>query len=150
MGYPNPLPLDDLGQVDMNAWAFFPLYPMIVGALTRVTGGSFYVVGGITAMVIGAVAIYLLFRFVDRAVGRWEAIVAVVGVCTFISAPILQATYTESLALLLVVVNLMLIRARKLLVDGGRAGLPRSHPQRRHRDGAGAAGSRLRALAQGA
>ena len=40
-------------------------------------------------------------------------IVAVVGVCTFISAPIMQATYTESLALLLVVVNLMLIRARR-------------------------------------
>ena len=112
-GYPNPLPLDDLGQVDMNAWAFFPLYPMIVGALTKLTGGGFYVVGGITAMVIGAVAVYLLFRLVDRAVGRWEAVVAVVGVCTFISAPILQATYTESLALLLVIVNLMLIRARR-------------------------------------
>ena len=50
VGYPNPLPLDDLGQVDMNAWAFFPLYPMMVGALMRVTGGSFYVVGGITAV----------------------------------------------------------------------------------------------------
>jgi len=113
VGYPNPLPLDDLGQVDMNAWAFFPLYPMMVGALMRVTGGSFYVVGGITAIVIGAAAMLLLFRLVDRAVGRWEAIVAVVGVCTFISAPILQATYTESLALLLVIVNLMLIRARR-------------------------------------
>ena len=48
----------------------------------------------------------LLFRLVDRAVGRWEAIVAVVGLCTFISRrPILQATYTESLAILLVVVT---------------------------------------------
>jgi hypothetical protein len=113
VGYPNPLPLDDTGQVDMNAWAFFPLYPLIVGGLMRVTGGDFYLVGGVTAMLIGAAAMLLLFRLVDRAVGRWEAIVAVVGVCTFISAPILQATYTESLALLLVVVNLMLIRARR-------------------------------------
>src|SRR4029077_1161515 len=40
------------------------------------------------------------------------AVVAVVGVCTFISAPVLQMTYTESLALLLVVLNLVLIRAR--------------------------------------
>jgi hypothetical protein len=112
-GYPNPLPLDDTGAVDMNAWAFFPLYPLLVGALMRLTGGDFYVVGGVTAMVIGAVAMVLLFRLVDRAVGRWEAIVAVVGVCTFVSAPILQATYTESLALLLVVLSLLLIRARR-------------------------------------
>ncbi|HVD23850.1 MAG TPA: hypothetical protein VNC23_12220, partial [Lapillicoccus sp.] len=41
VGYPNPLPLDDTGHVDMNAWAFFPLYPMIVGALMRLTGGDF-------------------------------------------------------------------------------------------------------------
>ncbi len=113
LGYPNPLPLDDLGAVDMNAWAFFPLYPLIVGALMKVTGGDFYLVGGLTAMVIGAVAMVLLYRLVDRAVGRWEAVVAVVGVCTFVSAPILQATYTESLALLLVVLSLMLIRARR-------------------------------------
>jgi hypothetical protein len=112
-GYPNPLPLDDTGAVDMNAWAFFPLYPLLVGGLMRLTGGDFYVVGGITAMVIGAVAMVLLYRLVDRAVGRWEAVVAVVGVCTFVSAPILQATYTESLALLLVVLSLLLIRARR-------------------------------------
>ena len=37
-----------------------------------------------------------------------------------------------------------------LLVDGGRAGPPRPHPQRRHRHGARADGARLRALAQGA
>ncbi len=112
-GYPNPLPLDDLGQVDMNAWAFFPLFPLIVGALMRLTGGDFYVVGSLTATVMGAVAIWLLYRLVDRAVGRWEAVVTVIGVCTFISAPILQASYTESLALLLVVLTLTLIRARQ-------------------------------------
>ena len=44
----------------------------------RVTGGDFYVVGGVTAIVIGAAAMLLLFRLVDRAVGRWEAVVAVV------------------------------------------------------------------------
>lgn len=112
-GYPSPLPLDDTGAVDMNAWAFFPLFPLIVGAVMRVTGASFYVVGSLTATVMGAVAMVLLYRLVDRAVGRWEAMVAVVGVCTFISAPILQASYTESLALLLVVLTLLLIRARR-------------------------------------
>ncbi len=112
-GYPTTLPLADDGTVDMNPWAFFPLYPMMVGVLMRVTGLSFYVVGGLLATLIGAVAMVLLFRLVDKAVGRWEAIVAVVGLCTFISAPVLQATYTESLAILLVVVTLMLVRARR-------------------------------------
>ena len=78
----------------------------------RVTGGNFYVVGGITAMprCRGDVPALPPRGPCRRTVGghrrrrRW---------CTFISAPILQATYTESLALLLVVVNLMLIRARR-------------------------------------
>lgn len=112
-GYPTTLPLTDEGRVDMNPWAFFPLYPLAVGAVMRLTGLSFYVAGGLLAAAIGAVAVLLLFRLVDRAVGRWEAVVAVVGLCTFISAPILQATYTESLAILLVVLTLMLIRARR-------------------------------------
>ncbi len=111
-GYPTTLPLTDEGTVDMNPWAFFPLYPILVGVIMRVTGGSFYVVASLTAMLVGAVAVVLLFRLVDRAVGRWEAIVAVVGLCTFISAPVLQMTYTESLAILLVIVTLMLVRAR--------------------------------------
>ena len=111
-GYPDPLPLDDQGDVDMNAWAFFPLFPLIVGAVMKVTGIGFYVAGSLVATLIGAAAVILLFRLVDGAVGRWEAVVAVVGVSTFISAPVLQMTYTESLALLLVVLNLVLIRAR--------------------------------------
>ncbi len=112
-GYPTTLPLTDQGTVDMNPWAFFPLYPFMVGVLMRITGLDFYVVGSVLATLLGAVAMVLLFRLIDRAVGRWEAIVAVVGLCTFISAPVLQATYTESLAILLVVVTLMLVRARR-------------------------------------
>jgi hypothetical protein len=54
----------------MNAWAFFPLYPMIVGALMRVTGGDFYVVGGFTAMAIGAAAICCSSA---SSTGRWGA-----------------------------------------------------------------------------
>ena len=112
-GYPTTLPMTDQGTVDMNPWAFFPLYPMTVGVVMRLTGLSFYVVGAVLATLTGAVAMVLLFRLVDQAVGRWEAVVAVVGLCTFITAPILQATYTESLAILLVVVVLMLVRARR-------------------------------------
>ena len=112
-GYPTTLPLTDEGAVDMNPWAFFPLFPMTVGVLMRVTGLDFYVVGAVLATLLGAVAMVLLFRLVGEAVGRWEAVVAVVGLCTFISAPILQTTYTESLTILLVVTTLILVRARR-------------------------------------
>lgn len=112
-GYPTVLPRIADGSIDMNPWAFFPVYPLAVGGMMRVTGLGFYVAGGLLSMLLGATAMVVLFRLVDRTVGRWEAVVAVVGLCTFISAPILQAVYTESLAVLLVAVLLTLIRARR-------------------------------------
>lgn len=112
-GYPHVLPRASDGTVDMSAWAFYPVYPFLVKGLMAVTGLPFPVAGGVVNLVLGAVGMVLLFRLVDQAVGRWEAVVAVVGVCTFISAPILQATYTESLAVVVVVSLLMLLRARR-------------------------------------
>ncbi len=111
-GYPTVLPRVIDGSIDMNPWAFFPVYPLAVGGIMRLTGLSFYVAGGLLSMLLGAAAMVVLFRLVDRTVGRWEGVVTVIGLCTFISAPILQATYTESLALLLVAVLLTQLRAR--------------------------------------
>ncbi len=111
-GYPSILPRVIDGSIDMNPWAFFPVYPLAVGGIMRLTGLSFFVAGGLLSMLLGAAAMVVLFRFVDRTVGRWEAVVTVVGLCTFISAPILQATYTESLALLLAALLLTLLRSR--------------------------------------
>lgn len=112
-GYPAELPYTFEGKPDMNPWAFFPLFPMAVRVLMWVTHLDFYVVASTFSLLVGAVAMVLLFRLVDDAVGRWPAMVAVVGTCTFISAPILQAAYTESLALLFVVVTLLLLRQRR-------------------------------------
>ena len=112
-GYPVVLPRAGWGGVDMNPWAFFPVFPLAVGGIMRATGLPFTVVGPILSTLIGFVAIHLLFRLVDRAVGRWEAIVAVVGVCFYIASPIFSASYTESTALLMVVVCLLLLRARR-------------------------------------
>ncbi len=112
-GYPTVVPYTFEGRPDMSPWAFFPLFPLAVGAIMRVTGLDFYLVGSTLALVLGAVAMVLLFRLVDSAVSRWAAVVTVVGTCTFISAPILQAAYTESLALLLIVVVLLLLRSRR-------------------------------------
>lgn len=112
-GYPEHIPRTFEGLPDMSAVAFYPVFPMTTGALMRVTGLPFTMVGPIWSMLIGAVAMVLLFRLLDRAVGRWEAKVAVVAICTYVAAPVFSASYTESLALLVVVVTLMLIRARR-------------------------------------
>lgn len=112
-GYPLVLPRTGTGAVDMNPWAFFPVFPITVGAIMRVTGLPFVVVGPVLSTLIGFVAIHLLFRLVDSAVGRWEAVVTVVAVCFYVASPIFSASYTESTALLLVVVCLMLLRARR-------------------------------------
>ncbi|WP_297777270.1 hypothetical protein, partial [Mycobacterium sp.] len=112
-GYPLVLPRAGWGGVDMNPWAFFPVFPLAVGGIMRVTGLPFVIVGPILSTIIGFFAIHLLFKLVDRAVGRWEAIVAVIGVCFYIASPIFSASYTESTALLMVVVCLLLLRARR-------------------------------------
>ena len=114
-GYPTELPYTYQGLVDMNPWAFYPLYPFLVRGGMAVTGLDFHLVASTLALLFGAVAMVLLFRLVDQALGRWYAVGAVVGTCTFISAPVMQATYTESLALLLIVTVLLLLRARRYL-----------------------------------
>ena len=109
-GWPKVLPRDDYGMVDMNTWAFWPLWPGLVWGLMKVTGLPFVVAGPLLATILGAVAIVLLFRLIDAAVGRFEAIVVTVATCFYMGSPVMQASYTESLALIWVVVILLLIR----------------------------------------
>lgn len=113
LGYPVPLPTDPDGAVVQNPWAFYPVFPLLTRAVMRVTGADFYVAGSTLSLVVGAVAMVLLFRLVDDAVGRWPAIVATTMVTTYVAAPVLQTTYTESCALLLVVLVLTLLRKRQ-------------------------------------
>jgi hypothetical protein len=112
-GYPGTLPVDAAGQVVQNAWGFYPLYPLLVGALMWVTGLSFTLVGPAVSLVLGAVAVVVLFRLVQEALGTAAAAMAIVLTCTFMSATVLQAAYTESLALLLVCGCLLLLRRRR-------------------------------------
>ena len=58
-GYPRELPVDGSGTVQQNAWAFLPLYPMLVRAMVTLTGGSFAVVGSLLSLVAGAGALTL-------------------------------------------------------------------------------------------
>jgi hypothetical protein len=112
-GYPAVLPRAGWGGIDMNPWAFFPVFPMSVGLIMKVTGLPFAVVAPLLSTLIGFVAMHMLFKLVDQAVGRWEAIVAVVATSFYIASPAFSASYTESTGLLLVVTVLWLLRKRK-------------------------------------
>ena len=96
-----------------NPWAFYPVFPMLTRALMWLTRGDFYVVGSTVSLVVGAVAVVLMFRLVDDAVGRWSAITATVLVSSYVAAPVLQTSYTESCALLAVVLVLSALRSRR-------------------------------------
>lgn len=115
-GYPVPLPIDaDTGHVAQNPWAFYPVFPMTTRLVMRLTGANFYVAGSLLSLVVGALAMVLLFRLADRAAGRWSAIVATVATCTWIAAPVLGTCYSESWALLVIVLLLTALRGRRYL-----------------------------------
>lgn len=116
-GYPTTLPRGTDGVVLQNAWAFFPLFPVLVRGLAVLTGGTWTVLAPVLSTVLGLGALLVLHQVVDHAMRRPRAAVldvarsgsrravpllTVAFVATSASAPVLQVGYTESLALLLV------------------------------------------------
>lgn len=117
-GYPPSIPTED-GVVVINEWAFFPLFPMLVRAVTTVTGGTWIVAAPLVSLALGALALLVVHRLVE--VGAPAAVAArprvpllvVAVVALFPSAVVLQVAYTESLALLLVATTLLLVVRRR-------------------------------------
>jgi hypothetical protein len=112
-GFPSVLPLDAQGQVAENAWAFSPVYPLLVRALMAVTGLGFPVVAPTLSLVLGAAAVVVVFTLLERAVNRFYACACVILLCTFMAAPVLQIAYSESLALLLLASAFLLLLRRR-------------------------------------
>ncbi|HET8880427.1 MAG TPA: hypothetical protein VFN00_13315 [Arthrobacter sp.] len=114
-GYPSVLPLDDAGNVKENAWAFYPLFPVLGRILSGLTGAAPAASLSLIAMLAGlgaALVVYRLFRF--KATHR-TALWGSVFVATFPVAPILQVPYAESLNLLLLAAALLLVLQRRYL-----------------------------------
>jgi hypothetical protein len=123
-GYPPDLPTGPDGVVQQNAWAFFPAFPLLVRWVMAVTHGSWAAVAPVVATLLGAAAVLVIHRVVVRGAPRAVeaspglplAVVALVG--AFPTAPVLQAAYTESLALLLVAAVLWAVLARRYALAG--------------------------------
>lgn len=115
-GYPSTLPLTADGHVAENAWAFMPVYPVVVRAVMVVTGAEWALAAVVVSLVAGfgaALVTYLLFR------ERLEPGTALFGVVLFAAAPVsamFQVAYAESLHLLLLSSALLLLVRRRYLL----------------------------------
>ncbi|MEV7973234.1 hypothetical protein [Cellulomonas sp. NPDC089187] len=118
-GYPEALPVGEDGAVQQNAWAFFPLFPLLARLLMTVTGASWTVVAPTLALLLGAAAMPVMHRLVERGAPRAVAarpglpLATVLLVSVFPTAVVLQVGYTESLALLLIALTLWAIVTRR-------------------------------------
>jgi hypothetical protein len=77
-----------------------------------VTPWDFPVASSIVSRLCSGAAVVLLYRLLARIADQFVATTAVIGVCCFPTAPILQVAYTESLALLLLVLALTAMHYR--------------------------------------
>lgn len=111
-GYPVPLPTEG-GVVAMNEWAFYPLYPLLVRGVMFVTRLEFAHSAWMVSVLCAAGAAILLFRLVVDRMGRFGAGALVACLFAYVTAPVLQVGYTESLALLLILLGLTALKSRR-------------------------------------
>ncbi|MES1212515.1 MAG: hypothetical protein ABUT11_03100, partial [Leifsonia sp.] len=116
-GYPGRLPIDAVGDVKYNTWAFFPVFPGIAKAVMTITGLGFDVVGTAVATVFGGAATVALHRVLlvrfKRTQALWGALLFAFGPLSFL----LQVAYAESTFLFFLFVALwFMLRKRYLTV----------------------------------
>ena len=99
-GYPVPLPTDQGGTVHQNAWAFYPLFPLLARLLMDLTGLGFPVVASTLSLVCGLGAALLMGGLLAERVGPRVALATVVVWGAFPAAVSLQLAYTEAIAML--------------------------------------------------
>lgn len=112
-GYPSTIPRDVNGHAIQNEWGFYPVYPMVVGAIMRISGLGFTVVAPVLSTLLGAAAVTVMFALVSQVAGRFAACATVILTCTYMAAPAMQIAYTDSLGLLLVCSALLLLVNRR-------------------------------------
>lgn len=119
-GYPATVPLDPAsGHPAQNAWAFYPLFPLLARLGMAVTGLGFPLVASTLAVLCGLGAALLMSRVLAGRVGERVALAAVVVWAAFPSAVSLQLAYTESLAMLVLCAALWATLRHRWLLAGG-------------------------------
>ncbi len=114
-GYPRTLPLDQIGQVEQNAWAFYPLFPFLSRALMDVTGLSFYAVGSTMSLLLGFVAAGAMGALLRRRLGDTWTLATVALWASMPAAAVLQVGYTEAAAMALLTLFLLAVQRERWL-----------------------------------
>lgn len=108
-GYPIPLPVDgDTGEVTFSAWAFYPLFPYAVRALTA-SGLSFDAAAQLLNLPLALLAVLLAWRLFsaradvltrpsDSTLYQRMAVLAAGVWCFYPATAVLQIAYSEAVA----------------------------------------------------
>ncbi len=103
--------------------AFFPLYPLLVGALGRVVGGHMVLAGVLVSLAACSGAFVLLQRLATLKLGAPAARRALVFLAVFPTTLFLGAVYSESLYLLLSLAAFLLAERGRFVLAGVAGGL---------------------------
>ncbi len=119
-GYPSTLPPAG-SDILQSPIAFYPGYPTVVEAVMRATGAGFALAAVLVSLVTGGVAVVLLHRLLLRTVSPFVATANITLLCVWPAAAVLGVAYTEGLALLLIVLAIRWLSARRYLLAGAAA-----------------------------
>ncbi|MEO7060802.1 MAG: hypothetical protein ABI083_13870 [Lapillicoccus sp.] len=115
-GYPATLPVDSAGVVQQNAWAFYPLFPLLARFVMDAFGLSFYAAGSTLSLLLGFVAAIAMAKLFEPRLGRRAALLAVVVWASFPAAATLQVGYTEATAMALLTLALLALSRERWLL----------------------------------
>nr|WP_234864911.1 hypothetical protein [Sinomonas albida] len=115
-GYPHVLPRSPSGTVTENAWAFYPVFPYLVRALSTVTTLQWQLVAQIVAMAAGFAAALVVYRLFRHFAGHGTSMWGMAFFAFFPVSAVLQVPYAESLSLVFLAWALLWIVERRYLL----------------------------------
>lgn len=111
--YPTQLPINEQGLVTENAWAFMPVYPLLVRGLMAITGLPFEVLTVGISVIAGYGCAYGLFKLLIHFTNHNTAMFAVVLLCFGPISPLFQIGYAEALHFWMLTAMLRMMVARE-------------------------------------
>lgn len=112
-GYPSDLPVDVLGTVTHNQWAFHPLYPGLVRLLDTATGLGWSFLAPAVSVASAAAASLVIYRLFRLRADHRTSLSGVAVVSFAPVAAILQVPYAESMHLMLLASALYLVSTHR-------------------------------------
>ncbi|MET1051876.1 MAG: hypothetical protein ABWX65_04475 [Mycetocola sp.] len=112
-GYPTALPLTPDGHVGENAWAFMPVYPVVVRLLMILSGLPWAPAAVVVSVACGFVSAVLIAKLFRLVLAPGTAMFAVVLYAVSPASPIMQVAYAESMHLMLLAGALVLVMRRR-------------------------------------